>query len=189
MASGWLLAAHIDVLQGYAQVRLVTELDDGLEVVNLFGCYADQIVHDLGLNLHSGILDQFDQFFGVLLFQAIPDGDGLFGYFPAWEWFLAHIKGQGIQPLFHRAADQYVSDLLDLHIAVRLQIELHVLFVQVDLHGRVLKVKTVGDLFLGHIHRVVQDLWIHFADNIEGWHGVKIATSCKRQASSQTFFI
>ena len=164
------LAAHIDKLERNPEVGAAAELDDGLQVVDLFGRHPDEIIHDLGLDLQPGILNQLDDLFGVFLFEPVPDRYFLADHFPALVRFLLQVEGQGVEALLHRAADQDVDDLFDLHIAFRFEVDLHVLFVQVDLNGRVLEIKPVGDLFFGDIDSIVKDLLVYLAYDIKGWH-------------------
>jgi hypothetical protein len=160
------------------------ELDHRLQVVDLFGRHPDQVVHDLGLDLQAGILDQLDHLLGIFLFQPIPDRHLLADHFPALVRFLFQIEDQRVQPLLHRPADQHVDDLFDLHIAFRFEVDLHVLFVQVDLNGRVLEVKPVGDLFFGDIDSIVQDLLVYLAYDIKGWHSVGVIRQSYRKKAS-----
>ena len=177
------LAAHIDILECNPEVGAAAELDDGLQIVDLFGRHPDEIIHDLGLDLQAGILDQFGHFFGVFLFEPVPNRYFLADHFPALVRFLLQVEGQGVEALLHRAADQDVDDLLELHIAFRLEIDFHVLLVQVDLHGGILEIKPVGDLFFGDIDSIVQDLLVYLAYDIKGWHSMELCPANLQEKS------
>ena len=61
-------AAHIDILHREAEARISHQLYHRLQIIQFFTGYPHQVIHDLCLNFHPGILDGFNDLFCVFLF-------------------------------------------------------------------------------------------------------------------------
>ena len=164
------LTPHVLVLQGDIQLGFPAGPYGILEVVYLFTRDPDHVIHDLGLHLQAGVLDQLNDLFGILLLQSVADTHLLAEQFPAGIGLLAEVECLRGDPLLVGPADKYIDQLAHLHVIVRLQVQLVIFLVEVDDHMGILEIEPVGDLFSGDIDGIVQQLCVHFAYDIETGH-------------------
>ncbi len=84
------------------------------------------------------------------------------------------VEAIGLQALAHSFGDNDILHLVQLHFIFHLQVDDHILLIELHLNMRAFEVVTGRDFLLSNIDGIVQCLQVNFANYIERRHNTTI---------------